>query len=313
MKRIKSISVAVVLFAGIMYSGKCFAQHDPMFTNYMWNEMFINPAYAGSTEAISVVGLSRQQWVGIDGAPNSQSLSIHGPFYENSVGVGVSVLHEGIGVTNETSMMGTFAYHIQTSAKGRLGFGLSGGAVTFREKLSEIVTQTPGDIQFQENTPLLTVPNAAFGMYYHTKKFYAGLSVPRLIDNQISAGTWVIHNKFSSKTLHYNFISGYVFDLNGGIKIKPTIMCRYAYATPFEVSTSLNFFVKDCIWAGLAYRTGDAVSVLLGIMFTPSLRLSYSYDYTTNKLKSFNSGTHEISIGYDYLLGKKKTASPRLF
>jgi len=311
MKRL--IIISVVLFFGIIYSPKSYSQNDPMFTHYMWNEMFINPAYAGSRDAVSFFGLSRQQWVGIDGAPITQSMSINGPFFEKKAGLGLSILHENIGVTNETSCMGSFAYHIKTDKKGKLAFGLSAGVVTMREELTNVITQKPDDIHFQANTPLLVMPNVSYGMYYYTAKFYVGLSIPRILSNTVTAGSWNVKNKFNFSQMHYNLISGYVFDLSRGIKLKPTIFCRSAYASPIEVSASINAFLKDCIWVGMSYRTGDAVSMLLAVQFTPNLRLGYSYDYTTSKLRKFNSGTHEISIGFDYPLGKLKTASPRLF
>ncbi len=311
MKRI--IFISVVLFAGMIHSVNCYSQHDPMFTNYMWNEMFINPAYAGSRDAVSFVALSRQQWVGIDGAPSTQTLSVQGPLFENKVGLGLGFMHESIGVTNETSLMGTFAYHINVSKKGRLAFGLSGGVIASKEQLADVVTETPGDEQFKANSPLLLMPNAGYGMYYYTKRFYAGVSIPRLMYNDVTPGTWDVKNSFKTKDIHYNLISGYVFNLKRGILLKPTIMCRTAYAAPLEVSTSVNVFIKNYAWVGVAYRSSDAISALLTLQITPNLRLGYSFDYTTSKLGKYNSGTHEISIGYDYPLGKTRTASPRLF
>ena len=311
MKRL--IIIFVVLSAGMLHSRKSYSQHDPMFTNYMWNEMYINPAYAGSREALSLVALHRQQWVGMDGAPITQTLSLHGPFFENRAGLGLSFLHEGIGVSNESSFMGTFAYHIQTSETARLSFGLSGGVITLREKLSEIETRTPGDVHFLTNTPLIVMPNSSFGMYYYTKKFYVGFSTPRMITNVITPGTWKVDNTLNVKNIHYHLISGYVFDLQDGIKLKPTMMLRSIYAAPIEISTSVNVFFKDRIWAGLAYRTGNSISVLLAVQVNPYLRFGYSYDYTASRLSKFNSGSHEINIGYDYPLGKRKTVSPRLF
>ena len=309
----KIILISVLIITGIFSSEKSYSQYDPMFTNYMWNEMFINPAYAGSREALSLVALHRQQWVGIDGAPVSQTISLHGPFLENKVGLGLSILNESIGVSSETYYMGTFAFRFKTSRKGQLSFGLSGGAITMQEKLADITTQMPGDVHFQQNTPLIAMPNASFGVYYYTDKFYLGFSVPRMIYNEIKPQTWDVKSTLKTQNLHYYLTSGYVFDLKRGIKVKPTIMLKSVYAAPLEVDASINIFLKDLIWAGMAYRSGDALSLLLALQLNPNFRLGYSYDYTTTRLNNFNSGTHEISLGYDFSLGKKKIVSPRVF
>ncbi|MFH0867123.1 MAG: type IX secretion system membrane protein PorP/SprF [Bacteroidota bacterium] len=309
----KTLLMTVTLLAGILSCQKGYSQYDPMFTNYMWNEMFINPAYAGSREAASLVALHRQQWVGIDGAPVSQTISLHGPFFENKVGLGLSILHESIGVSNETSYMGTFAYRIKTSRKGRLSFGISGGVITLQEKLTDVLTTTPGDVHFQNNTPVLAMPNASFGMYYSTDKFYLGLSIPRMIYNEVLPQTWDVKSTLKTQNLHYYLTSGYVLDLHRGIKLKPTIMLKSVYAAPLEMDASINIFLRDFIWAGFAYRTGDAISLLLAVQLNSNLRLGYSYDYTTTRLTNYNSGTHEISLGYDFSLSKKKIVSPRVF
>jgi len=182
-----------------------------------------------------------------------------------------------------------------------------------QERLADVVTQTPGDIQFQKNTPLLAMPNANFGVYYDTKKFYVGFSIPQMIYNEINPQTSDVKNSFKTQNLTYYLTSGYLFDLQSGIKVKPTIMLKSVYAAPLEVDASINVFLKNLIWAGLAYRSSDALSLLLSLQLNPNLRLGYSYDYTTTRLNNFNNGTHEICLGYDFSLSKKNIVSPRVF
>lgn len=308
----KKIVIVLAVICAMLSSMKVYSQHDPMFTNYMWNEMFINPGYAGSREAISVVVLDREQWIGIDGAPSTQTVSIHSPFFENKIGLGFSILNEKIGVSKQTSYMGTYAYRMKTGEKGILALGLSAGAITLRENLLDVKTQVK-DVHFDANTPLIAMPNASFGAYYVNDKLYVGLSIPRLLYNQIKPEGWAVKSTVKLDNLHYYLTSGYVFNLNGGVKLKPTIMIKSVAAAPLEIDGSINAFIKDFLWVGLAYRSGDAISMLLAVQINPNLRVGYSYDYTTTKLNNFNSGSHELTLGYDFNITKKKIVSPRVF
>ncbi|NVO01218.1 MAG: type IX secretion system membrane protein PorP/SprF [Bacteroidetes bacterium] len=290
------------------------AQYDAMFTNYMWNEMYINPGYTGSRDAISVVGLYRDQWVGIDGAPSTQVLTIHSPFHEKKAGIGFSAMRETIGITKQTYFMGSYAYRVKLGA-GKLSMGLSLGVLSKKDYLGEVKTDQPGDVQFNSNSPLLSMPNGSFGLYYYTDKYYIGLSVPRLINNQIvpDVGTFKAKNTFDPKNIHYFLTAGYVFNVSKEIKLKPTILAKTVYAAPIEIDVSLNAFIREFLWAGLAFRSGDAASLLVGVQINPKLRIGYSYDYTITKLQKINSGSHEICVGYDFNFGKSKIVSPRVF
>lgn len=301
---------AITLFS----SGKVNAQYDGMFTNYMWNEMFINPGYAGSREAISAVGLLRDQWVGIDGAPMTQTLTVHGPFLDNQAGLGASVMHESIGITKQTYFMGTFAYRFRLGP-GKLSMGLSIGMLSKRDMYTKVITDQPSDINFTTNTPLMTMPNGSFGLYYYTDKMYVGLSVPRLINNKIApdVGTWEAKNTFEYQNLHYYLAAGYIISIMPSLRLRPTVMLKTVYAAPVEADVSVSALIRDSFWAGLAYRTGDAASLLLGYQITPNLRVGYSYDYSISRLQKLNNGSHEICIGYDFSPGKSKIVSPRVF
>lgn len=301
----------IVVFIGTIVSAK--AQYDYMFTQYMWNEIYQNPAYAGSREAMSIVGLDRNQWVGIDGAPKTQTFSVHGPLFENKVGVGLNYMHEEIGVSKMNYLTATFAYRIKFKT-GKFSFGLSSGIVNQKEFLSDVTTTSSGDQIFQTNSPRLTMPNAAFGIYYYTENFYTGFSVPRLIHNEVNTnGNFSVKNSFESKYLHFYYAVGYYKDLRNGIGIKPTLLVKMVTGAPVELDLSFNALFRETIWVGLGWRTGDAISLLTSVNLTPYFRLGYAYDHTTTQLQKFNSGTHEICIGYDFSLNKKKIVSPRHF
>jgi type IX secretion system PorP/SprF family membrane protein len=309
-KYIKWVLVLIILGSTSLVK----AQYDPMFTNYMWNEMFINPAYTGTRNAISIVGVLRTQWIGLDGAPDTQTLTVHSPLLQNQAGVGIRVAHESIGITKQTFFNGSFAYKF-ILGPGRLSMGLSLGMVFKRDLLATVHTTDPGDINFSMNSPVMVWPNAGFGLYYYTSKYYAGFSIPRLINNKIATDVGVVEakNTFEFKNMNYFLTGGYVFKIAPEIKLKPTAMLRIAYAAPFQFDISANALFKELIWGGLAYRTGDALSLLLGMQINPNLRVGYSYDITLNRLHKVNSGSHEITIGYDFKTSWANKSAPMYF
>ncbi len=297
------------------------AQYEPLFTQYMYNETFINPAYVGSRDNISTTLLYRNQWVGIDGAPKTQTLSIHAPVCKNRFGVGLSVMNETIGVSHQMGVYTNFAYRM-LFPHSVLSFGLQGGFVNDEEKFSELHTITPNDNQFATDVRKMFLPNFGFGIYYYKDRFYAGISIPRLLENKIQTSFSSIEPSATSSSVinagklqlwHYFLASGYVFDLNDDLKFKPSIMVKAVQHAPIELDVDANFLMKDFLWLGASYRTGDAISALLGMQLTKQLRVGYSYDYTLSKLQSFNSGSHEITLGYDFSFDKRKVISTRYF
>ena len=307
---LKKAVLLAILFLGVT---QVKAQYEPHFTQYMFNEMFINPAYAGARECISATGLYRKQWVGIDGAPVTETVSIHSPFFDNKMGIGLAVVNEKIGVTQNTGFNASYAYRMPLS-KGKLSLGLQIGAVNHYEELSKLTTVQSGDAQFANNTPKLLLPNAGFGAFYYTQNFYAGLSIPHLILNTVDAASIKkVTNKASVKDWHYYITAGYIAKVSDNIKLKPTIMIKEVVGSPMQFDASLNALFVDVFWVGVAYRTGDAVSAIAGIQITKQLRLGYAYEYTLSKLKKYNTGTHEITLGFDFSFDKSKIANPRFF
>lgn len=291
----------------------CNAQYDPLFTQYMFNEMFINPAYAGSRDAISTTALYRNQWVGIEGAPKTQTLSIHAPIKNKRIGLGLGVMNESIGVERKVGIFGNYAYRLMTSDEGRLAFGLQGGIINLKEYYLDVITHDQGDEQFSQNVQKV-VPNVGFGIYFNTKKFYAGFSVPRLIENYIDPTDGLeIKNKMTVQNWHYFITSGYVFDLNPSVKLKPMTMIRASDGAPVQVDISLAAYFKETFWFGSTFRSGDAVALFVQVNLTKQLRLGYSYDYTLTKLNNYGSGSHEITLGYDIPLVKTGVLTPRFF
>ena len=310
MNKIKLVALALIL--SLMQSLQMHGQNDPMFTQYMFNEMYINPAYAGSRENVSVTGLIREQWVGLDGAPSTQTLSAHAPILGKKVGIGLTFLNETIGVSKRTGFNLNGAYRIPMD-RNTLSFGLQLGMNSISENLLDLGLAS--DNQFQLNTGKQLAPNFGFGTYYLAPKWYVGLSIPRMIQNRldVTSGTGNVQNKLNVQDWHYFLTAGSIHALSTDVKLKPAIMLKAVNGAPMELDLSCNVLLRDFVWGGLAYRTGDALSFLAGAQLTKQLRLGYSYDFSTSELKDFNSGSHELMLGYDFSFDKNKIISPRYF
>jgi type IX secretion system PorP/SprF family membrane protein len=290
------------------------AQFEPQFTQYMFNEMFINPAYAGSRDFISLTADYRNQWVGIDGAPETQTISGHAPLANKKIGVGLSLLNEKIGVTHDMAAFANYAYRLQVTNDAVLAMGLQGGIINHQQKLLEIHTQDQGDASFSSNTPNLILPNMGFGFYYSTRKYYAGLSVPRMLENKVDVmANDMVSNNMNFSYWHYYLMGGYVYDLSEDMKLKPTFMLKAVSGAPLEADLGIHMLLKETLWFGASYRTKDSWAAIMQFQINKQLRLGYSYDYTTTELKQFNTGTHEITIGYDFSFDKNKIITPRYF
>jgi len=303
-----TVSLAVSLIPKL---GK--AQYDYMFTQYMWNEVVINPAYTGSRDAVSVVGLYRNQWVGMKGAPTTKSITAHSPIFKDRVGLGISYIKDEIGINSTDYLNLSYSYRIRF-ASSNLSFGLSTALALIKEFYSRAETTDPNDSQFLQDSPRSNMPNAGFGVYYYTDRYYLGFSIPRLIKNQIDPkDNFSVVNKFDYKYMHYFFTTGTYFNITDGLKFQPSAMFKVVNAAPMELDLTGQLVIKDTFWVGAGWRSGDAVSFLATIYVTPQLRVGYSYDYTLTELSKYSHGTHEICFGYDFSLKSKKIVSPRIF
>jgi type IX secretion system PorP/SprF family membrane protein len=291
-------------------------QYDHLFSQFMFNEVFINPGYAGSKEALSVTGLHRQQWMNFPGRPVTTTFSMHGPFFGNKMGLGINFLNEKIGKLNRNLAYLTYAYRIKTDKKGTLGLGLNIGIHNQINKLSELKSNDAGDIQITQNTPSLISPNTGFGLFYNTEKFYTGVSVPRIIDDSyMFDDNSNIQQKisFNFEKLHYYYVLGYVFTLNPDLYLKPQGMVKFVQNAPLQYDVNVSMLIKKLIWFGLSYRSNAAAVGMLGVQATPQLFFGYSYDYGLNEIQRYSQGSHEIVLNYLFSYKQKKVISPRFF
>lgn len=282
-----------------------------MFTHYMYNTLWLNPAYAGTRDAFTITGIHRSQWVGFDGAPIDQTITMHTPILNGKMGVGLSVLNDKIGPTKSTSIALDLDYQVKLNKKSKLSFGLKGLANMYSNNLNALTTGDQNDLAFAQNTQRV-LPNIGAGLYYYRERFYVGISTPKLMENKLTTNSL---GSASKEQRHYFFIMGTVFNLGKDVKLKPTCFVKATQAAPIEGDVTATFLIKDKFSIGAMYRTGDAVGVLLGYNFTEQFTVGYSFDWSmANTTGKYNNGSHEIMLRYDLISkSKAKIKSPRFF
>lgn len=302
--------IYVIFFSWLCFlSEKAVAQQQAMYTQYMFNGLAINPAYAGSQESLSLTALARKQWSGIEGAPSTQTFSAHSPFNEDKIGVGILLLHDKIGLTEQTAIYGSYAYKIKFNNNNKtLSFGLQAGFNHYSAEFSKVSSTDPA---FANQDVNQAQPNFGFGLYYSTEHFYAGASVPQLLNNTLGQ-----KNNRSGYDLvrHYFFTTGYLFNLNESLKLKPTLLVKAIKGAPMELDLNTSLLIKELVWVGISWRSFKSINALLQLQLTNKLQVGYAYDIaTTSELRSINAGSHEVMLNYRLGLWQDKIITPRHF
>jgi len=306
----KNISyIAIALLVSLSYQG--YAQQDPMFTQYMFNTLSINPAYAGIADAMSVTAIHRSQWVGFDGAPTTQTLTLHTPLRKESISVGGTIVNDQHGPVKQIGIYGDVSYRIFFD-KSRLAFGLKGGMNMFSANLLDLNPTTDGDQAFAANINGKILPNVGFGMMWYSKRTYAGFSVPKLLENALLDGA-LPDFRSNSESRHFFVIAGTIFPISNYVQFKPSALIKVVNGAPPGFDVTANFLFYEKFWAGAMYRWQDAVGVLLQYEFNNKFRLGYAFDYTLSDISKYSNGSHEIMLGLD--IGRKWAGdvSPRFF
>lgn len=291
----------------VLAGEKATAQQNARYSQYMFNGLLLNPAYAGSTGNANVSAFYRTQWVGLDGSPTSITLSGHGALGDgDQVGVGGFLEYDDIGLHNTWRIFGTYAYHLKIG-NGKLGIGLQAGGSLFNADLSEAqTTATPGndDPVFQNDLSRF-LPNFGVGLYYHTEYFYLGVSVPQLLTNNLKSNESSI-SLVGREYRHYFFTTGVVLELSESFKVIPSALVKMVPVnSPTQVDLNVNLMIKDAFWIGSSIRLSEEVEpesldFLAGFQLKNGLRIGYAYDLTLTDLADFNSGSHEIGVGFDF-------------
>ena len=301
--------LVLVLTITLISSFSIKAQSDALYSQYMFNQFTINPAYAGSRDALSAVLLYRTQWVGLEGAPNTVNLSAHSPFHAKNMALGVNVVLDEIGPTKSSAFQGTYAYHVKTK-HGDLSFGLRGGflSTTLQKGLLNFVESND---QHDDKITLQAIqPNFDFGTYFYNDYFYAGFSFSHIQGNSLviqeSSVTSLELNRY------FNFASGGAIELNNNLVYKPSIMLKYLPGMPLNYDINSSILLNKVLWVGGSYRSTKNIVLLLEYNVNDHVRMGYSYDFDLSPLRNTNSGSHEIFLGTDLNLRKKSPSiSPR--
>jgi len=298
-----------ILLLALMFTGMLsYAQQDAQFTQYMYNTININPAYAGSRGALSMFALYRTQWVGLDGAPVTSTVSMNTPLNESNLGLGVSLINDKIGPTTENTISADLSYTIPTSDTWNLSFGIKATANLFDLDATKLNPVQAADPSLQNYSTFS--PNIGAGVYWHSDKAYVGFSIPNFIETNRYDDNEVAIFK---ERISYYLIGGLVLDLSDTVKFKPAILTKMIEGAPLQVDVSANFLFYDKFMLGASYRWSAALSAMVGFQISDGLYVGYGYDKETTNLDNYNSGSHEIFLRYELFKNNNKITTPRFF
>lgn len=309
MKSFSSIILACVVC--VCFITDALAQQDPQYTQYMYNTMSVNPAYVGSRGHTTITALGRTQWVGFEGAPDTQTLSFDTPLGYRGLGLGFNLVNDNIGPSHETYLDGNLSYTIETGEEGNLAFGLRLGARLLNIRWDEDDRYNTSDVAFEDDVVNKFLPSVGAGIYYYEPDWYIGLAVP----NFLSTEHFDYDNPLGEvavERMHFFFIAGLVLDLSESIKFKPAALVKAVSGAPLSVDVSANFMFVEKFRAGLAWRWDDSIAALLGFQASEALYIGYAYDLTTSNYNVANTGTHEVMLRYE-IFKQERMKSPRFF
>ena len=305
--KLMSVLGFCLLFAGSPLT----AQQEPMYSQYMFNMLNLNPAYAGNFGGDNVTLLYRMQWVGVDGAPQTGTLSWDRREQDSNVGYGGQLYNDRLGIESTTGIQGFYSYRVKIYYYSTLTFGLSGGVLNYRAAYSKATTINPNDPLFDKDINVI-LPTIGFGALFNTPDMYIGFSMPALLKTKIN-----INNSLQSTSAnnHYFLTAGYIFDLVGDIKLKPSFLIKAVQGSAIAFDLNVNAWFQNSFGFGISYRPGDALVGLFDIQLSPKTRLGYAYDYTISGLKTYNvGGSHELVLRYEFNQPKFRPAmSPRYY
>jgi len=298
----------------VLIGTNSYSQQDPMLTQYMFNGLFLNPAYAGSHKYWSSSMNFRSQWVDakFDGAPRTAIAAVDGPIPGQNMGLGFMVSNDQIGVTNTSSVTANYAYQVKLNKKTKLAFGINAGIHQFSAKLPDALIWDEEDVVYA-NHLTKTLPRFGTGAYLFSEKFYVGLSIPTLWAYESGNDFSLNISKSSFLRRHYLLTGGVVFNVSENVKFKPSTLLKYTSNVPLEVDLNFSAIFNDKFWVGTSYRSMDAIAILLQYQSNSYFRVGYSYDITFSNMRRYQNGSHEIMIGIDFGKDLIKIKTPRYF
>lgn len=284
-----------------------FSQQEPQFTQYFDNTLFQNPAYAGSNKMLSFNTMHREQWIGFKDRPSTTSMTLHSPLSYESVGLGISAIRDVIGPTTQHMVYADFSYSLRITKNQTLAFGLKGGFNMINTKTSTLTTTQEDDPNLVQNSLNRFNPNVGFGIYYHSDKFYLGLSSPKLLEGSIDGSAT------NREKRHFYLHTGAIFNLGNVWKLRPTAQIKSTLGAPMSIDLSNAFIYNDKVFIGGTYRHQAAVGVFCQYQISQQLRVGVASDFATTAIRNYNQGTFEAMISYDFNFTKGGIRSPRYF
>lgn len=294
----------LIIVAFFCLPSSLLAQQAGIYSQYMFNGLAINPAYAGYDGMLSITALGRLQNIGLEGSPNTQVFSAHAPIVNDKIGVGLQFFHESIGVTDQTGIYGAYSYKIFFD-KLTLSLGLQAGVNFYKTNFTSLITNDPGDPVFNDDTRSIT-PNIGSGAILSGEKIFLGLSMPQML----SVGN---KDKVIVQEIPLILFGGYVFEVSPGLKLRPSMLAKLVNGEPVEWNINAHLLIKDILWVGASFRPVNAITIMMQLQITEQLTFGYSYDASIGELSTIGSGSHEIMLNYKFRFSKKGYISPRYF
>lgn len=309
-KKINAMKKLIIIFT-LFATMNGMAQQDALFSQYMFNKLTVNPAYAGSREVFSADLISRYQWVGFDGAPQTLSFSMHSPLKNEHMALGGYVYSDKIGATLDQGVQAVYAYRI-ILPKGKLSFGLSGGIKYYDIDFSKIHVEDP-DYFFYGLQEKKRVADANFGIYYYTNHLYAGISSKQLLQNEFAVVNTSEGTSYSRLVRHFYGMAGLAIPISDNVIFRPSTLVKFVKNAPWQIDLNASILINNVLWLGTTYRTDNTIVGIAELLVGKSLRIGYSYDYNLSPMRNYNSGSHEIRLGVDFDLLRIRMLTPRYF
>lgn len=298
----------ILLMLLVVLGADVYGQQDPQFTQYMDNTLFVNPGYAGSRGMMNMTAIHREQWVGMDGRPRSTTFSLHSPLSYESVGLGFTAVNDMIGPVQSTLFYGDASYTLRfKNSNSKLAFGVKGGFNMFSSRTDQLETTDDQDPNFITNIQNRINPNFGFGIYYHTPKFFTGISTPKIIEQSYDGSATNVEQR------HYFLIAGGVFDIARQWKLRPTTQLKFTNGAPLSIDLSAAAIYNEQLWLGLMHRWADSFGAFVQYQVTPQFKAGIAYDQSVTEVVGYNKGTYEIMLSYDFVFKKSGLRSPRYF
>lgn len=303
--------ILIILLGGITYN--CSAQQDAHYTQFMFNKLYYNPAYAGSAGDFCVSAIYRRQWIGIEGAPQTATLNIHAPVWNKRIGLGLSISNDRIGLTDRWDFETNYNYKIQFKNKSVLSLGLRGSVYFMQMRWNDARPTDLVDARIPPAASSKFVPNFGAGLYYEAKNGYVGISVPHIFRNRLDFNTAyqaTIEPKFEP---HFYAMGGLSFAISKNVRIQPNLLLKYVVNTPFDMDINMSFVFFDKFLVGVTYRLGDSLDGMIMWKVAPQFKIAFAYDFSVSRLQQYNAGSLEVMLEYCMIKKAEKMHNPRFF